>query len=105
MPPIGKDLALQFAGEQTDDAPQMPLEAFATQACIAERDGSHELLLRQGTVAHLALQLAHMLTKDAQETLIEGVIRPFQDQRRLADEGHESARRDLWITGDAPIAE
>ncbi len=105
MPAIGQDLALELAGEQATGPAQIAVEPLAAQARIAERNRCHELLIGQGAGAHLALEGSHMLPDDSQETLVEGVIRPFQDQRRLADEGHEPARRDLGVAGDPLVAE
>ena len=105
MAAIGQDLPVELAHEESGGAPEGLLQPLAAQARIAQGDRRHELLEGQRPGAGAPLQVLDQLSEDAQEALVEGVVRALQDQRRLADEGHEAAGDDLGFTRRPPVAE
>ena len=100
MTTVGKDLALQFVGEMPRYRFQQAFLARHAQRGHGERDDALQARQTIACGCGGAAQVAHVPGEAAQEATVELRLAVVQEERRLAQPGHDAARHDVGPPGD-----
>ena len=103
MSAIGHDLSIEFARQNPRRPSQDRLDALAAQAGVAECHRGQQAGLRDAGAAKVAFEVAGCLAQGLEEGLVEGVVRPLEHQRRLAQEGDQPPRCDRRRPGEGGL--